>query len=106
MLCGVKGGKCTVCPNDTCCAGAVLPENGFRCIPGSNVCRGSRVGGSSSGASGSSGGNNCKIVWDCGASTQCGMVYGTMKGSAPEPDKATCDAVCKSQGACSYQGCS
>jgi hypothetical protein len=32
-------------------------------------------------------------------------VYGAPTGSADEPDKATCEEVCKAQGACTCQGC-
>jgi hypothetical protein len=55
--------------------------------------------------SSSSGGTGCRIEWDCGTSSQCATVYGTKKGSAAQPDAATCNATCKSQGACSCQGC-
>jgi hypothetical protein len=51
----------------------------------------------------SSGG--CKLVWNCGASTQCATVYGAKTGSAAQPDAATCASTCKSQGACTCQGC-
>ena len=52
-----------------------------------------------------SSGGGCKLVWDCGTSTQCGMVYGMMRGNAPQPDAATCASTCSSQGACTCQGC-
>lgn len=47
----------------------------------------------------------CKLVWDCGTSSQCAAVYGAKTGSAAEPDAATCQSICKSQGACTCQGC-
>lgn len=50
-------------------------------------------------------GASCKLVWNCGASPQCAAVYGAKTGSAAEPDAATCASVCKSQGACTCQGC-
>lgn len=50
-------------------------------------------------------GGGCKLVWDCGASSQCATVYGGKSGNAAEPDAATCASVCKSQGACTCQGC-
>lgn len=50
-------------------------------------------------------GGDCKLVWDCGASTQCATVYGARTGSASQPDAATCASTCKSQGACTCQGC-
>jgi hypothetical protein len=53
----------------------------------------------------SSGGGGCKLVWDCGTSSQCASVYGGKTGSAAEPDAATCQSICKSQGACTCQGC-
>jgi hypothetical protein len=53
----------------------------------------------------SSGGGGCKLVWDCGTSSQCASVYGGATGRAAEPDAATCASVCKSQGACTCQGC-
>jgi hypothetical protein len=59
----------------------------------------------SSSSSSSGGGGGCKLVWDCGASSQCATVYGAKTGSAAEPDAATCASVCESQGACTCQGC-
>lgn len=50
-------------------------------------------------------GSGCRLVWDCGASSQCATVYGAKTGSAAEPDAATCASICKSQGACTCQGC-
>ena len=64
-----------------------------------------RATGSSSSSSSSSGGGNCRLVWDCGGSSQCATVYGAPTGSANEPDAATCLSVCKSRGACTCQGC-
>jgi hypothetical protein len=61
---------------------------------------------SSSSSSSSGGGGSCKLVWDCGASTQCASAYGgSATGSASEPDAETCASVCKQQGACTCQGC-
>jgi hypothetical protein len=57
------------------------------------------------GTGSSSGGGNCQLVWDCKASSQCAQVYGAKTGSAAEPDAATCASICKSQGACTCQGC-
>jgi hypothetical protein len=52
-----------------------------------------------------SSGGGCKLVWDCGTSGQCATVYGAKTGSAAQPDAATCASTCKSQGACTCQGC-
>jgi len=60
---------------------------------------------SSSSSSSSGGGGGCQLVWDCGTSTQCASVYGAATGHSGEPDAATCASVCKSQGACTCQGC-
>jgi hypothetical protein len=60
---------------------------------------------SSSSGGTSSGGGACKLVWNCGASSQCATVYGAKTGSAAQPDAATCQTNCKAQGACTCQGC-
>ncbi len=58
-----------------------------------------------SGTSGTSGGAGCVLKWDCKTSTQCASVYGKPTGTAAQPDAATCASTCKSQGACTCQGC-
>lgn len=105
VRCGVKAGTCRTCPMGSCCASDRLDSFGFRCLPPTGVCTGRKAGGSSGSSSGSSGGGNCKLVWDCGSSSQCAQVYGAKSGSAAEPDATTCAAVCKAQGACTCQGC-
>lgn len=59
----------------------------------------------SSSSGGTSSGGACRLVWDCGTSSQCATVYGGKTGSAAEPDLTTCQRICKSQGACTCQGC-
>ncbi|OFZ21265.1 MAG: hypothetical protein A2X94_07365 [Bdellovibrionales bacterium GWB1_55_8] len=49
--------------------------------------------------------DSCRIVWNCNNVAGCITVYGSNTGSAAEPDLATCNAVCASQGACTCQGC-
>ncbi len=101
--CGVTGGFCYSCPLGSCCASDPTNANGSgrKCLPPTGVCTGTQGNGG-----GGPPANNCKLVWDCKTSTQCADVYGAPTGSAAEPDKATCDAVCKMQGACTCQGCS
>lgn len=80
------------------CAPGMCPSD-----PCSTTCDGTGGNGPVGGGGMSSG--TCKLVWDCGSSSQCATVYGASTGSAAEPDAATCQAVCKSQGACTCQGC-
>ncbi len=109
VLCGVIGDGCASCPSGECCAGNRGSNTGFQCLASTGVCTGTQGNGSGSSNSGGSGsgGNasNCRLVWDCGASSQCAQVYGASTGSAAEPDAATCEMVCQSQGACTCQGC-
>jgi len=58
-----------------------------------------------SGGGGGPSGGGCRLVWDCGTSSQCASVYGGKTGSLAEPDGPTCASVCKSSGACTCQGC-
>jgi hypothetical protein len=102
VRCGVTAGFCDWCPSGSCCASDPLAENGKKCLPATGVCTGTTGSGSTT-SSGSPG--TCKLVWDCKTSTQCAQVYGAPTGSADEPDKATCEEVCKAQGACTCQGC-
>lgn len=103
VLCGVTAGICSSCPLGSCCASDPQSANRIKCLAPTGVCTGTSGSGSSS--SGSPQANTCKLVWDCKTSTQCAEVYGAPTGSAAEPDQATCDAVCKAQGACTCQGC-
>jgi hypothetical protein len=52
-----------------------------------------------------SSGGGCQLVWDCKGSAQCADVYGAPNGKASQPDAQTCASTCKSQGACTCQGC-
>ena len=108
--CAVTADLCGHCDLGNCCASDPTKKNGYKCLAATGVCTG--IQGTGSGSSGSSGtSSGCKLVWDCGALsspgavTMCTSNYGQKSGSAAEPDKATCDMVCKSQGACTCQGC-
>lgn len=119
VMCGVTAGFLAYCYPGSCCASDPTLAKKFKCLAPTGVCTGTAgngtgtggSSGSSGSSSGSSGGSGCRLVWDCGAlmsagaKSMCTSNYGAQSGSAAEPNKATCDMVCKSQGACTCQGC-
>jgi hypothetical protein len=94
---GVTFGAATPATIASVIASAALPR-----VPAPG---GASSGGGTSSGGASSGGAACKLVWDCGTSSQCATVYGAAKGSASQPNASTCQSTCKAQGACTCQGC-